>query len=146
MMPNLPVSVGEGVTQYCGLGTTEKELSDFAILLSSSGVVSLISEDMMDVACAVSGSGPAYCAMMIDALADGAVACGMSREEAQRQAAQALVDFGKIMQQYEEENSMIVDDLCSYIDDFVDREQFRSGCIAVVTSSYKKSQAIGEES
>ena len=72
LMPNTPVAVGAGVIQYCGLDVTEEELKDFKTLLAPAGLVDQINEDLCDAAMSLSGCGPAFCALLIEALADGA--------------------------------------------------------------------------
>lgn len=77
LMPNTPVAVGAGVVQYYGVDATEEELSDFQNLLSAAGMIDRVNPDRLNAASAVSGCGPAFCAVFIEALADGGVACGL---------------------------------------------------------------------
>ena len=73
LMPNTPVAVGAGVVQYYGVDANEEELSDFQNLLSAAGMIDRVNPDRLNAASAVSGCGPAFCAMFIEALADGGV-------------------------------------------------------------------------
>ncbi len=77
-MPNTPALVGEGMTAACPNDTVTEEEKNYALeLLSSFGKVEIVPEHLIDAVVAVSGSSPAYIFMIIEAMADGAVAEGM---------------------------------------------------------------------
>lgn len=83
-MPNTPCLVGKGVTGLYAsprVGDGEKE---FALkIFSSLGTAALFEkEEMIDVVTGLTGSGPAYIFILIEALSDGAVRCGMPRDRA----------------------------------------------------------------
>ena len=82
MMPNTPAAIGAGVVQYCGQGVTEDELDRFAALIAPAGLVDRVPEGLIDAASAVSGCGPAFAYLFLEALADGGVACGLPRDKA----------------------------------------------------------------
>ena len=65
-MPNTPVAVGAGVVQYYGQDATEEELAAFQALLSPAGLVDRVNPDRLNAASAVSGCGPAFCAIFIE--------------------------------------------------------------------------------
>lgn len=91
IMPNTPVSVSMGMIPYATDGeVTDEEAKTFEALLEKAGIVDPLPESLIDAACAVSGSGPAYVAIMAEALADGGVACGLPRDKALLYAAQTL--------------------------------------------------------
>ena len=91
IMPNTPVVVGQGMTQYCHNAlVTEDDLRSFLEDMRFSGRLDELEERLMDAASALSGCGPAYMYLLIEALADGAVACGLPRDKAQLYAAQTL--------------------------------------------------------
>jgi len=97
LMPNLPASVGAGMLSACAPeGVEEAHLADFLKALAALGQVDFLPEALMDVATALSGSGPAYAFVFIEALADAAVRLGMDRTRAQRQAAQTLLGAAKL--------------------------------------------------
>ena len=91
MMPNTPITVGAGAVQYCATGATEEELADFAALLAGAGTVDPLPEQLIDAASALSGCGPAFVDLFLEALADGGVACGLPRQKAMAYAA-AMVE------------------------------------------------------
>ena len=91
IMPNTPVLCGKGMTVFCVNDyVTEEEKQGFINLMSESGRLDEIPEGQIDAASAVSGCGPAFVYMFIEALADGGVECGLSREQALRFACETV--------------------------------------------------------
>ncbi|MCD8215003.1 MAG: pyrroline-5-carboxylate reductase [Clostridiales bacterium] len=113
-MPNTPALVGEGMTGVCkNEYVTEKDM-DYALkILSSFGKAEVVSEAVMDAVVAVSGSSPAYVFMLIEAMADGAVAAGMSREAAYKFAAQAVLGSAKMVLETGKHPGELKDMVCS---------------------------------
>ncbi len=92
IMPNTPVSIGAGMTLYAQDKYTQGDILDaFLGDLSASGRFCLLPEHLMDAGSAVSGCGPAFADLFLEALADGGVACGLPRVQAYELAAQMLV-------------------------------------------------------
>ena len=92
IMPNLPAALGKGVVLMAGDDlTTAQELDELEQLLAGSRLVMRMPEDKIDAGSAVSGSGPAFAYMFLEALTDGAVACGLPAAQAQALAAQTLI-------------------------------------------------------
>ena len=91
IMPNTPCAVGEGVI-LCTANdkVTEEELAVFTDAMSGAGVIDWLDERLMDAGCAVSGCGPAFISLLLEALADGGVACGLPRQKALLYAAQTM--------------------------------------------------------
>ncbi len=113
MMPNTPVSVAAGVIQYCYQDTSEEDVNDYIALLENAGTVDYLPENLIDAACALSGSGPAYAYTFIDALADGAVACGLPRENAIKYAAQMVEGAAKMVRCSGQHPDVLKDAVCS---------------------------------
>ena len=114
IMPNIPVCAGEGLTLFCaGEGVTEEDKRLLRSLLAPSGMVEELDEKQMDAATGVSGCGPAYAAMFVEALADGAVACGLPRREALLYAAQMLRGTAAMLVQSAEHPGALKDRVCS---------------------------------
>lgn len=113
LMPNTPVGVGAGVVQYYGLGVSQEELDAFRGLLSHAGLVDQIDPGLLNAASAVSGCGPAFCALFIEALADGGVACGLPRQKALAYAAQMLAGTAKLMVENGLHPGQLKDGVCS---------------------------------
>lgn len=90
IMPNTPAMVGEGVIVYDTRSVSDDTEKAFRSLLQKAGLVEKLPEEKIDAACALHGSGPAYAFLFLEALADGGVLCGLSRDAALRFAAQTL--------------------------------------------------------
>ncbi len=91
VMPNTPALVGAGVSALCGgRFVTTEQLSAAGKLFESVGAVLTVTESQMDAVTAVSGSGPAYIFLFIEALIDAGVASGLNRAVATDLAVQTL--------------------------------------------------------
>ncbi|MCM1992809.1 pyrroline-5-carboxylate reductase [Oceanirhabdus seepicola] len=98
VMPNTPALVGEGMSGICANeSVTKEELHQVINIFESFGKAEIVSEKMMDVVTAVSGSAPAYIYMFIEAMADAAVLDGMPREKAYKFAAQTVLGSAKMV-------------------------------------------------
>lgn len=98
VMPNTPALVREGISAVsCGENVGEEDLEFTCEMLSSVGEVITVKEELMDAITGLSGSGPAYGYLMIEALADGGVFCGLPREQAQKLAAQTLLGAARMV-------------------------------------------------
>lgn len=100
-MPNTPAQVGMGSTGiYFARGITREQKEWARKIFSSFGeVAEFPREDLLDVVTALSGSGPAYAFLFIEALADGAVRAGMGRKEAIRLAAATVEGAGRMVRE-----------------------------------------------
>ena len=97
LLPNTPAMVFEGAFALCSDNDlTEDELEAAKSIYSTIGVVEMIPEHLLDAACGLSGGGPAYVAMFIEAMADGGVKQGLPRATAYRLAAQTCLGTAKI--------------------------------------------------
>lgn len=98
IMPNTPAMVYEGAFALCTNNDfTEEELSAAKEIYTSIGIVEMLSENLIDAVCGLSGGGPAYVAMFIEAMADGGVKQGLPRATAYRLAAQTCLGTAKLM-------------------------------------------------
>ncbi|BBZ10668.1 pyrroline-5-carboxylate reductase [Mycobacterium branderi] len=91
VMPNAPALVGAGVSAIAkGRFVTPEQLKEVAALFDSVGGVLTVPEAQMDAVTAVSGSGPAYFFLMVEALIDAGVGVGLSRQVATELVAQTM--------------------------------------------------------
>ncbi len=91
-MPNTPALVGKGAAGYCLGSRATREDGDLASqLLGAVGLAVEVPERLMDAVTGLSGSGPAYVYLVIEALADGGVRAGLPRTDALRLAAQTVL-------------------------------------------------------
>ena len=97
-MPNAPALVGAGVTALAaGRFATEEQLTEVAGLFERVGTVLRVSEPQLDAVTAVSGSGPAYFLLFVEALVDAAVAGGLSRSVATSLAVQTMAGTAEML-------------------------------------------------
>lgn len=98
IMPNIPVSVGGGVILYDSTENVSQEAADaFRKALCAAGLVDHLPEKLIDAGSALSGCGPAFVSLFIEALADGAVACGLTRQQATAYACQTLIGTAQMV-------------------------------------------------
>lgn len=90
-MPNTPALIGKGAAAFClGTRATQEDAETARLLLGSVGLAIEVPERLIDAVTGLSGSGPAYVYLVIDALADGGVCAGLPRADAVRLAAQTV--------------------------------------------------------
>ena len=98
VMPNTPCLVGQGASGYClGPGATAGDGQLIGQLLSAVGQAYAVDEKLLDAVTGLSGSGPAFVCVMIEALADGGVRMGLPRAVAQGLAAQTLLGTAQMV-------------------------------------------------
>src|SRR2546425_4640333 len=91
VMPNIPCVVGAGASCYAGgAHATAKDLENVALVLNSFGIALPVEEKYLDAVTGLSGSGPAYVFLFIEAMADGGVQVGLSRDVALKLALQTV--------------------------------------------------------
>lgn len=98
VMPNTPAMVFEGAFALCSDNDLfQDEMEAAEELFRSIGVVEKVPENLIDAVCGLSGGGPAYVAMFIEAMADGGVKQGLPRATAYRLAAQTCLGTAKMI-------------------------------------------------
>ncbi len=98
VMPNTPSLVGEGASAYCGGNqVTDEDFATIETMLSSIGLAVRIGEAQMPAVTGLSGSGPAYICLVVEALADGGVLTGLPRPLAMKLAAQTVLGTAKLI-------------------------------------------------
>ncbi len=113
-MPNTPAMVQQGMTALCPNDRVSKEELEYVIsLFKTIGETEVISENLIDAVVAVSGSSPAYVFMMIEAMADAAVAEGMPRAQAYKFASQAIYGSAKMALETGKHPGELKDMVCS---------------------------------
>ena len=114
IMPNTPAKIGQGVILYDYNDRVLKEDVDtFLKAMEPAGMVDHLPEKLIDAGSAVSGSGPAFVSMFIEALADAGVACGLPRTKAVEYAAQTLIGTSRLMLSSGSHPGAMKDAVCS---------------------------------
>ncbi len=149
IMPSLACAVGEGIVLCCpDKDVTEEEFSYFRDSFSQSGLLDRIDEKYIDAAASISGCGPAFVAMMAEALADGAVSCGLPRDRAALYASQLMKGSGELLLKSGCRAAELKDRVCSpggtTIEGVKALEEggFRAAVIGAVTASYEKNSKL----
>jgi pyrroline-5-carboxylate reductase len=98
VMPNTPALVGDSATGFAlGKSATPADAELAKKLFSAVGVAFQVKESLLDAVTGLSGSGPAYVYLFIEALSDGGVAAGLPRDVATRLAAQTVMGAAKMV-------------------------------------------------
>ena len=114
IMPNTPTAIGKGVIPYCCSPlVTEQMLTDWLEDMRFCGLTDPLEERLMDAASALSGSGPAFMYLLIEALADGAVACGIPRAKALQYAAMTMAGSAEMVLSTHRHPGELKDAVCS---------------------------------
>ena len=145
-MPNLAASVGASMTTLTGDVEHREEAE---VLLRGAGeVLWLESEKALDIATALAGSGPAYLALIAEALADGAVKEGLGREDAMTVMRGLFGGFGKLIQDVHP--ALLKDGVMSpggttaagY--SALEKGKVRASCMEAVEKAYKKALELSK--
>ncbi|MCD8105445.1 MAG: pyrroline-5-carboxylate reductase [Lachnospiraceae bacterium] len=145
IMPNTPVSIGKGMTLACASPeVNQKQLQQFDQIMSATGRMDYIAEHLIDAASALSGCGPAYVYLFIEALSDGAVECGLPRAKAIDYACQTLIGAASLVQESGRHPGALKDAVCSPGGTTIagvhalERAGFRSAAMDAVKAAYDK--------
>ena len=150
IMPNTPTAVGKGVIPYCANDLVPKEiLSDWVRDMGKCGLLDPLEESLLDAASALSGSGPAYAYVLLEALADGAVACGLPRAKAMDYAAATLAGAAEMYLSSHTHPGALKDAVCSPGGSTIaglrvlEQRGFRSAAMDCVAAAYEKNKELG---
>ena len=151
LMPNTPVAVGKGMIVYChNAYVSEEILDDFLMDMRYAGRLDAIPEKLIDAASALSGSGPAYLYMFLEAMADGAVACGLPRAKAMEYAAATMEGAAIMYLSTGKHPGELKDAVCSPAGSTIvgvqqlEEHGFRGAVIDCITAAYHKNKELGK--
>lgn len=114
VMPNTPTLVGAGAAGYsAGPAATPEDLATTQKLFGSVGIAYQLPESQLDGLTGLSGSGPAFIFVVIEALADAGVRVGLARETALKLAAQTVLGSAKMVLETGEHPASLKDDVAS---------------------------------
>jgi pyrroline-5-carboxylate reductase len=113
-MPNTPALIGKGASAFAG-GTRSHadDIVKTSALLSSVGIAIQVAEKHLDAVTGLSGSGPAYVFLMIEALSDAGVRNGLSRHDATQLAAQTLIGGASMVLETHQHPAVLKDQVTS---------------------------------
>ncbi len=151
IMPNTPVAAGSGVILYDTTeNVTQESLAQFLANMKKCGFLDPLPEKLIDAGSAVSGCGPAFVAMFIEALADGGVMCGLPRDKAMAYAARTLEGTAKLLLETGDHPGKLKDAVCSPGGSTIVGVQaledggLRSAAIHAVEAAYIKTKELGK--
>ena len=150
VMPNTPALVGMAMSVVSGgSDSTAENVADVAALFGAIGDVAVVEERYQDACAAISGSGPAYVALVVDALARAGVREGLTRDLAQRLALQTMRGTVELIARTGEHPEAIIDAVSSpggttiaAINE-LERAGVRSAFAAAVRAAVARSRELG---
>lgn len=150
-MPNTPATVGAGITALSlGTHTSEEDRQIASQLFAAVGSVVEVPENLMDAVTGLSGSGPAYVAIIVEALADGGVKVGLPREIAMQLALATIKGTVELLQATKIHPAELKDRVTSPGGTTIagvaelERGGLRSALIQAVQSATARSQELGK--
>ena len=150
IMPNTPVSVGEGMILYTANNlVSDKEKEDFLKILSKAGNLDYLPENLIDAGCALSGCGPAFVDLFAEALSDAGVKCGLPRDKALLYAAQTLLGASRLMIETKAHPAVLKDAVCSPGGSTIagvhtlEINGFRGNVIDAVCAAFERTKELG---
>jgi len=150
VMPNTPSLVGQGASGYCtgpDISATDRQWVEQT--LGSVGTVVEVTEAQIDAVTGVSGSGPAYVFMLIEALADGGVAAGLTRTVALDLAIQTVLGAATMVRDSSRHPAQLKDNVCSPGGTTIaavrslEQNGFRAALIDAVVTAATRSRELG---
>ena len=151
IMPNIPVAVGGGVILYDATeNVSEAALAQFCQVMASAGYLDRLDEKLIDAGSAVSGCGPAFVSLFTEALADGAVACGLSRDKALEYSLYTLMGTAKLLLETKMHPGQLKDAVCSPGGSTIagvralEQGGFRASCMEAVEEAFARTKELGK--
>ena len=151
IMPNTPAAKGFGVTMVCtNDSVSSEELIELCDMISLTGKVDVIPEKLFDAGTALSGCGPAYVYMFLEAMADAAVKCGFPRDKAEEYAARTLYGSAMLAITSECHTAELKSAVCSPGGSTIEgvyaleKGGFRGTVIDAVCAAFEKSKLLGK--
>jgi len=150
LMPNTPALISKGMIALAASAeVSEGAVGELERILSSAGLIDRVDEKLMDAITALSGSGPAYGYLFIEALADGAVKAGLPRDKALRYAARTVLGAAAMVEETGRHPGELKDAVCSPGGTTIagvaalEERAFRGTVMAAVEAAYKRSKELG---
>lgn len=151
-MPNTPALVGKGAAAYClGTGATEADAATTRRLLEAVGLALEMPERFMNLVTGLSGSGPAYVYVVIEALADGGVLAGLTRAVSLRLAAQTVLGAAAMVLETKDHPAVLKDKVTSpggtTIAGLAELERLglRTALISAVNAASRRAEELGRQ-
>ena len=148
LCPNTPVGVGRGLIAWCAKDVEPAESDTLIAAMAGAGTWDACPEEQMDIAGTIGGCTPAFAYMFIEALSDGAVACGMPRARALKYAAAAVEGAGALARLDGRHPGALKDAVCSPGGTTIqgvltlERSAFRAAAADAVIDAVEKTKSL----
>lgn len=149
MLPNIPVSAGQGVLLFANNGyASEEDVNWMMDLMSGGGLCEHVSEEMLATACPVFSCSPAFVYMFIESIADSGVQNGMTREQATRLAAQGVLGSAALVVEGKKHIGQLKDELSTpggmtiTGTNVMERMGFRAAVIEGINKCYERQNQL----
>jgi pyrroline-5-carboxylate reductase len=150
LMPNTPALVAKGmIALSAGAEVRAEDVAELEAALASAGIVDRVDEKLMDAVTALSGSGPAFAYLFIEALADGGVRAGLPRDKALRYAAHTVLGAAAMVEETGQHPGALKDAVCSPAGTTIagvaalEEHGFRAAAMAAVDAAFKRAKELG---
>jgi len=151
IMPNTPVEIGRGmVLMAANDRVTDGDRNDFLGAMKAAGRFDQLEERLIDAGSAISGCGPAFAYLFIEALADGGVSCGLPRAKAMEYAAQMLSGAAELLLSSGRHPGALKDAVCSPAGSTIagvralEENAFRAACMDAVIRACERTKELGK--
>jgi pyrroline-5-carboxylate reductase len=151
VMPNTPCQVGASASAFsCGKQASTEDSQVVSRLFGSVGKVFELKESLLDAVTGLSGSGPAFVCLMIEALADGGVRAGLPRDVAQTLAAQTVLGTAKMVLETGKHPAQLKDEVASPGGTTIaglhalEKAGVRGGLIDAVLAAARRAEELGK--
>jgi len=151
VMPNLPCIVGAGAAGYAaGAHATATDLEQVGLILNSFGVGMPVEEKYLDAVTGLSGSGPAYVFLFMEALADGGVQAGLTRDVALKLAMQTVYGAARLALESSKHLGELKDEVASPGGTTIagiyalEQKGFRGAVMDAVVKATERSKELGK--
>ena len=152
VMPNTPLAVGAGMSALAVNALVDEEAAAAVReIFASGGEAIQVKEEQLDAVTGLSGSGPAYGFLVIDALADGGVAAGLKRADAIKLAAQTMLGAARMVLKTGSHPDVLRDQVASPAGTTIEgvrtleKAGLRSALIEAVLAAAERSRALGRK-
>jgi len=152
VMPNTPALIGEGAAALAGgKNATDNDITTARRIFDSVGVTVVVKEELIDAVTGLSGSGPAYGFIIIDALANAGVSQGLEAETALKLAAQTMLGAAKLCLNGDKTPTQLTDMVTSPGGTTIEgikalkAGKIRETLAAAVKAATKKSKELGKK-
>ena len=151
IMPNTPASVGAGVLLYClGEGVSPEDEACFLELMAPAGLCVKLPEEKIDAGCAISGCGPAFVCLLMEAMTDAGVRCGLPRDKAALFAQQTFLGTAKLALETGTDPALLRGAVCSPAGSTIEgvaaleRCGARHAMLEAVDAAYRRTRELGK--